>query len=173
MSRKVNKFASIITNPLNIHNFVVDIPGFEYSILVSSTSFPSEKLRTVTKYYQGEKIDYPTIPELGGSWEFTIPENDNGIIKKKLDSFKSKMWDQKSGIFVPNLWKNVTVTSRQLDDTEVFSVILHGAYLLGRNSVNLKNSDPTASWDWDYQFRYQWIEDVDFDPKASINPLSD
>lgn len=173
MSLKLNAFATIITNPLNIHNFLVDIPGAPNgSIVVASSVFPSEKLREVKLHYQGEEIRYPTIAGNDGIWKVTVPEADSGIVRRELDSLKSKMWNQKTGIFVPQLWKAVTVTARNLQLEPVFKAILHGCWLLGRDQVTLDNSDPTKNWNWDYEFRFQWIEDVDLNAVASPNPLS-
>lgn len=169
MSLKLNSFAQIITQPLNIHKFVVDIPGVTTAgIVVSSTSFPSEKLRYVTLHYQGEEIRYPTIPQNDHSWRFKVPESDSGEIRRQLDSLKSS-WNQKTGILLPSLWKAVTVTARDLQENLVFKVILHGAWMIGRDNVELNNSDPTRNWEWDYEMCYQWLEDVDLSNSGSPN----
>lgn len=162
MSLRLNSFARIITQPMNIHKFIVDIPGVPNgSIVVSATSFPSEKMRKVVLHFQGEEIRYPTIPANDGTWRVKVPESDNGIIRRELDALKSKRWDQKTGTFVPLLWESVTVHARDLADNIVYSVILHGVWLVGRESVDLNNADPTRNWEWDYEFCYQWLEDQD------------
>lgn len=173
MSLKVNTFANIITNPLNVHNFVVEIPDVTNgSIVVSSTTFPSEKLRKVILHYQGEEVRYPTIPKNDGVWKVKVPETDSGAIKKELDALKSNLYSQKTGIFTPKLWKDVNVTARDLEGNEVFRVILHGVWLVGRESVDLNNSDPTKNWEWDYEFCYQWIEDSDAENPGSASPVA-
>lgn len=172
MSIKVNTFASIITNPLNVHNFLVTIPSSPLgSIVVSSSEFPSEKLQEVVKYYQGHQIAYPTIPKTGGSWKVTLPESDSGIIKRELDRLKNMQYDQASGIFVPNIWESVAVTARDLSGRPVFSCAMIGCWLMGRDSVNLSNDDASKSWDWTYEFRYQWLEDIDFFHGGSKSPI--
>lgn len=172
MSIKVNTFAQVITNPLNKHNFVVDIPGLDIpSMVVSSTTFPSEQLQEVTLHYQGESIVYPTIPKQDHSWKITVPENDDGSIKKALDSLKSNVYYQNTGILIPRLWKNVKVHARDLAENIVFSVVLHGVWLKGRSAVDLSNSDATQNWEWNYEFVYQYITDENSDNTASKAPM--
>lgn len=159
MSLKVKTFTSIITNPLNIHNFVVDIPGFDYSMLVASTVFPSEKLREVILHYQGEEIHYPTIPNNTHHWDVRLPENDDGKVRTALETIKARYYSQTAGTFTPQTWLNVPVYARDLNNNEVFHTILHGAWLQGRDDVQLDNSDPSKNWNWQYRFVFQWIED--------------
>jgi len=161
MSVKVQQFTSYITNPLNIHNFVVDIPGFDYSIIVKSTTFPSERLREVVLHFQGEEIRYPTIPETSHTWNVAIDEDDSGIIRASMEKLKSKFYNQKTGLLVPQAWDDAIITARDLAGNPVFSCIMHGFWIKGRSDVNVNNADPTQNWAWDYQFIYQWIEDKD------------
>lgn len=171
MSVKVQAFANIITNPLNIHNFLVKIDDVDLDLIVQSTVFPSESLRTITLYVHGEPVRYPTLPENSGSWSVRVPENDNGIVKQTFEKLKSSMWNQKTGVFTPKKWKNVQIFARDLADNIVFSVILHGVWLKGRNDVNLANDNPANNWNWDYQFVYNWIEDVDYKNDATNSPM--
>lgn len=172
MSLKVSTFANIITNPLNIHNFIVNIPGVTNgSIVVSSTSFPSEKLQKVILHYQGEEVRYPTIPKNSGEWKVKVPESDSGLIKRELDSLKTDSYSQKTGIFTPKLWKDVEVISRDLENNVVFSVVLHGVWLVGRDDVSLDNSDATKNWEWEYEFCYQWLEDKNASNPGSKSPV--
>lgn len=172
MSRKVNTFASIITQPLNVHNFYVDIPGVTTaSIVVSAADFPSEKMRKMILHFQGEEIRYPTIPSNQGEWKIKVPENDKGEIRRQLDSLKSARWDQKSGILSPTKWFDPIITARDLQLNPVFSCIMHGAWLVGRDQLNLSNADPTKNWEWDYEFCYQWIEDIDLNNDGSPSPV--
>lgn len=172
MSLKVNTFANIITNPLNIHNFIVDIPGVTNgSIVVASASFPSEKLQKVILHYQGEEVRYPTIPKNSGEWKVKVPETDSGLIKSELDALKSNKYSQKTGIFTPTLWEDVEVTSRDLEGNTVFSVVMHGTWLVGREQVELNNADPTKNWEWDYEFCYQWLEDKMGSNAGSVSPV--
>ena len=87
MSRKVQQFANIITTPLNVHNFIVTIPGFVEATVVESTTFPSDTLREMKLWFQGEEVRYPTIAENSGKWAIKIPENDRGLIRSKPTSF--------------------------------------------------------------------------------------
>lgn len=160
MSRKVQQFANIITTPLNVHNFIVTIPGFVEAIVVESTTFPSDTLREMKLWFQGEEVRYPTIAENSGKWAIKIPENDRGLIRSKLQAFRNSIYDQKTGIIIPALWKDITVHARDLNNQLVFGVILHGAWIRGRNEVQLANSDPSQNWKWDWQFTFQWIEDI-------------
>lgn len=172
MSLKVNQFAAIITNPLNVHNFAISIPDAGIaSIVVSASAFPSEKLQEVKLHYQGEEIIYPTIAKNDHSWKIKVPENDDGKLRRELDKLKSKSWNQKTGIFVPSTWSTVKVHARDLANNIVFSTILHGAWLVGRDQVELANDDASKNWEWDYEFRYQWLEDKDGTNTASVNPL--
>lgn len=171
MSFKVSTFANIITNPLNIHNFLVDIPDVDLCIIVSASSFPSEKLRKIILYFQGEQVRYPTIPSNDGVWKIKIPENDDGKVRASLDALKSANYNQKTGYFTPNLWKNVTVTARDLSLNPVFQTIMHGVWLVGRDQVDLQNSDPTKNWEWDYEFCYTWLQDVDLGNVAVSAPV--
>lgn len=163
MSNKVQTFASIITQPLNIHNFLVKIPEVDVSVVVESTTFPTEKLRIIELWAHGEKVRYPGIPENDGIWKIKIPESDTGVVREQLDALKSKIYDQKTGRITiasaTSVWKDVEVIARDLADNIVFSVTLHGVWLRGRDALNLSSTDPSASWKWDYEFVYQWIED--------------
>lgn len=162
MSRKVNTFAAVVTQPLNIHNFVVTIPEADNtSLIVESTAFPAEQLQEMILHFQGEEIHYPTIPKNSHAWNVKVPEADSGVIRRELEALKQKIYDQLSGIVTPQVWSNVNVYARDLAGNLVFHVILHGVWIVGRNDVQLSNTDPSQSWKWDYQFRFQWIEDAD------------
>lgn len=171
MSLKANQFVKVIQQPLNTYNFVVDIPDIAYGLLVSSTTFPSEKLQTVSLYFQGEEIAYPCLPKNGGSWKVSVPESDSGAVKKVFDTMKQSMFSQKTGFLTPKRWKDITVTARDQSNNLVFSVILHGAYCVGREGQNLDNSQNTSAWKWEYEFHYTWIEDVDLNNKGSEAPM--
>lgn len=163
MSRKIQTFSSIITQPMNVHNFHVSIPGFEdYALIVQSTTFPSEQMRMTNLYVQGEEVRYAVTPSNAGTWSVNVPETDSGLIRSTLDSLKSAMWDQKSGNLSVSAaqWFDITVTARDLNSEPSFQCILHGCWIVGRGDVNLSQQDPTANWRWDYQFRYNWLEDV-------------
>lgn len=159
MSRKVQRFTQIITNPLNIHNFRVTIPMIDFDILVSSTTFPSERLRTVQLFTFGEAVRYPTIPENSGAWQVRMPEDDSGKVHRDFLALKAQMYNQQTGLLVPQLWDDVLVHARDLADNIVFSTVLHGVWFQGRNDVTIDNSNPATNWNWDYQFVFQWIED--------------
>ena len=179
MSRKINTFASFITQPLNVYNFQIRITSptdkVDESVLmvVESTKFPSEKLREMVLNYQGEKISYPAKPENGGTWTITVPEGDKAQVRKELDRLKNKQYDQKSGVMSPTTWYDVEVFHRDLQDNIVFSIVLHGCWLMGRNEIDLKTEDATSSVKWSYDFKYQWIEDKVNDNEGSPNPFGE
>ena len=163
MSRKTSAFAKIITQPLNLYNFVVEIIGQptinEKLLVVQSTSFPTEKMREIELWANGEKVRYPGIPENDGNWKIKIPENDDGSIRELLDKYKASMFDQKTGILTPPLRYDISVTSRDLNNKPIFQVILKECWLKGRESVELSAGEVTGTWNWDYTFVYNWIED--------------
>ncbi len=171
MSRKVQSFASIITQPLNTYNFKVVIPEIDFAEIIQSTNFPSEKLRVITLWTNGEPVRYPALPENSGEWAIKIPESDDGKIRSAFENLKRKMYNQQTGMLIPSIWKNVQIFARDMADNVVFSSVLHGCWLRGRNDVVLDSTNPTANWAWDYVFTYQWIEDIDGNNKGSIKPM--
>lgn len=174
MSRKVTAFAAVITNPLNIHNFVCTIPGLpnQKAMIIESTTFPTEKFREIKLWFQGEPVIYPTLPETDNKWRFKIPEADSATISRDLQAIKKAMYNQKTGILIPGKFQDIEVTARDLAGNHVFSVILHGAWLKGRDAVNLANNNPSESWKWDYEWVYDWIEDKELPPNTGINPYA-
>jgi len=179
MSRKVNTFASFITQPLNVYNFEIRITSptdkVDETVLmvVESTKFPSEKMRTMEKNFQGEKITYAAKPDSSGTWTITVPEGDKGQTRKELDRLKNKMYDQKSGSVIPTIWYDVEVFHRDLQDNIVFSVVLHGCWLKGRDAIDLKTNDVSSSVSWNYEFQYQWIEDKLNNNPGTPNPFGE
>ena len=161
MSLKAQEFANIIVQPANTYNFIVDIPGVAMDLLVESTSYPAEKLGTTSLHYQGEEVPYPVIPKMAGKWSVKVPESDTGIVRESFDAIKSKHWNQKTGLLNPvGIYRDITVTARDMADNHIFKVVLHRAFILGRNQVQLDNSRPEGTWHWDYEFQYTWIEDI-------------
>lgn len=159
MSQKVQTFASIITRPLNLHNFLVKIPKFDYSIVIQSTTFPTEEFRMVKLYTQGEEVRYPTIPQNNGEWAIKVPENDDGKIWNQFRTMKNSVYDQVSGLMNPQAWFPIEIYARDLANRPIFLSILHGCWIKGKNDVSLDASNPQNSWQWDFKFVYQWIED--------------
>lgn len=183
MSRKVSSFAQIITRPLNLYNFRVIIPGItdpDIATIVQSTSFPGEadKLQTVTKWYKGERIQYPTVPQNGGMWGINVPESDSGHTRDVLHTLREMNYDQQSGAILPASWMDIQVYAMPQNHVpgdnipDVFSCILHGAWCRGRNDVNMAAENVTGSWNWDYQFVYQWVEDMHGSYQGSPAPIS-
>lgn len=160
MSVKVNTFTELIANPQNTHNFRVSIPDINYSVLVESTTFPSQKLREVKLYFQGEAIKYPTLPEETTTWQVTLPEGEDAKVYKDFRDLASSLYDQKSGIVHVKRWKDVIVSAMDMAGNPVMSVVLHGAWLGGRDAVTLDSSAVETPWKWVYEFHYQWIEDL-------------
>lgn len=178
MSRCINQFASIITQPLNIYNFkiviknAVDEVNEKILLTVQSTTFPAETLRETTLNYKGEEIHYPAKPTIGGDWTFTIPDNDNGMVHAELDRLKNAMYDQKTGTMTPTLWYDVEVMQLDLSDNIVKSAIMHGCWLKGKDNTSLDTSNVTTSWSNTYTFRYAWLENKNIDGlKGTPNPM--
>jgi hypothetical protein len=180
MSRKINRFAGIITQPLNIYNFQIVIKNrtdevdSDILLTVQSTEMPSEQMREMILYHQGEAITYPAKPQLGGDWTFTIPEGDKGQIRNELDRLKDAVYDQKTGKVTPRVWYDIEVFQKDLSDNIVFSSVLHGAWLKGRGKTDLKTEDVQNSWQLTYTFHYTWLEEKRTkNLKGSPNPIMD
>lgn len=165
MSRKANRFASIITQPLNVYNFEIRIKSFvdevDADILatVQSTTFPSEQNQETTLYHQGEAVTYAVKPKVGGDWSITLPEGDKGQVRQELDRLKDAMYDQVTGVFTPQPWYDIEVFQKDLQENIVFSVVLHGCWIKGRGDQNLTAGEPTTNWSNVYTFHYGWLQD--------------
>lgn len=162
MSVKVPAFRSIITQPLAVHKFLVDIPGFgENAIVVQATALPGEQLRDQILYIQGEPVYYPTTAQTSHLWPFSVPENENGDISAFFERKKSAIWNQKAGTISPPTWEAIKIYARDLQDNPVLACILHGCWIQGRQDVQLSQQDPTVNWMWQWAFRFQWIENAE------------
>lgn len=164
MSLKANKFATTITNPMNIYNFQINIPGVteEIALCVQSTSFPSRgKTRNVDLYVQGEKVTYPTLPENGGTWSFKIPDSDSGIVRQTLKALFDEQYNEKEGTFHPHIWKDIDVFALDQPGNTCHHVILHGAWIQSLDNVNLDASNPGTAWQDNYTFVYNYVENVE------------
>lgn len=173
MSQKIQAFTQIITTPQNVHNFSLTfeqsgslmpqslLDEFNaVSVIVQSTSMPSDQMRSTTLYAHGEEIRWPAVPQNSGNWGFNIPESDTGEIGAILQRLRAELWDSRTGAMSANAlqWFNVRVTANDLNSQANFSTLLHGCWLLGRHDVNLSQQNPEQNWKWDYQLRYQWLE---------------
>ena len=163
MSRQVDIFRQQIVQPLNIHNFLVDIPELgEYGLTIQSTQFPSERTRVVNLAVSGEQIQYPTVPETSHEWTFTIPENESGRAREILEGMRRRYWDQEAGtlnLSLNNPYERIRIYARDLNRRIVFSTQLHWAWVLGRQDVSLDQNAPTTPWNWQYAFRYDYLVD--------------
>lgn len=159
---------------MNTHNFVVRIPdiNLDVDLLVESTQYPSEQLQEVVLHTQGEEVRYPTIPSNQHTWSVKVPESDSGVVRNTLEQLKTSMYNQKTGLFTPSLWKNVHVFARDLADQPRWHVILHGVWMKGHDQVDLNNDQPTQAWKWQYQFIYQWLEEASDNTEDWSNPMS-
>lgn len=158
MGYKVVQFQNLITQPLNTHNFLCRIPGFgSWQQLVSSTTFPMEQLQVVTRYIQGERVQYPAIPQNGGTWNFTLPEGDNAVVFRDYLLKMYELWSQPNGMLNTPTWESVDVIQLDLKNTPVLGVSLQGSWLQGVNPVSLSNSSVTTPWDWQFTLVYQYI----------------
>lgn len=173
MSRKIQTFTSIITTPANTHNFTLSFeqsgPLMSQSLLdefnaisliVQSTTMPSDTMRSTQLYMHGEEIRYPAVPTNNGTWSFRIPEGESGMVGSILGRIRRQLWDEKTGAMSASAlqWFNIKVTANDLNTEAAFSTLLHGCWLVGRNEVALAQNAPETNWQWDYQVRYQWLE---------------
>ena len=168
MSQKAARFASIITQPLNVYNFQIKFVSYtgvkvvdddDVLLIVSSAQIPSESLRSMTETYKGEKIEYPAKPETGGDWKITIPEGDGGQVRKVMDKLKHNIYNQKSGVITPKPWFDIIIYQNDLQDNPVFKCVLKGCWMKGRDANDVKTDNVTDSWKNNYTFHYTWIED--------------
>lgn len=180
MSRRVNKFASIITQPLNVYNFEIRIKNKldevnpDILLTVQSTDYPSEVMREMSLNYQGEVIVYPAKPQNGGDWKISVPEGDKGQVRAELDRLKNSMYNQLTGSMTPTLWYDIEVFQKDLQENIVFSVVLHGCWMKGRGNNQLRTDNVTDSWSNEYTFHYTWIEDkLRKDLNGSLNPFGE
>lgn len=61
---------------------------------------------------------------------------------------------------LPGQTANIEVVMRTVNDEEVFKVIMHNAFIIGRNDNALNSAQPTQTLLEELQFSYDWIEDV-------------
>jgi hypothetical protein len=172
MSIKSTLFAKNLGNPLNTHNFIVQIPLLRKAdtimgvdMLVTATSFPSEKMQEYVMYYQGERVKFPSIPTNDGVWSCTIPEGEMAKCYAATQYAMNQNYNQISGI--QTFWgatdkRKITIFARGLrsgsqDVPGIFGVELHGAYILERNQVSLSSGSVTQAWEWTVTFAYDWI----------------
>lgn len=171
MSVKATKFQELLGNPLNTFNFVVDIQakGFsKVSLLVASTTFPSQTLQEFQLYFQGERVKFPSIPSNSGEWNCTMPEGELQKVMQAMKEYMDLVYDDKTGILT--YWAvtdkfTIEIYPRQLrgdvnGSNKLYGVRLHGCYFKGRESVNLDNGNPTGNWVWNLNFSYDWMEDI-------------
>jgi hypothetical protein len=168
MGYKIQHFTNLITQPLNTHNFMCRIPGFEtWAPLVSATTFPVEMLQVVTRYIQGERIQYPAIPQNGGTWNFTLPEGDEAQVFKDYISMMSMLWSQPNAELQDPYWDTVEIVQMDLKNNPVLGIALRGCWIQGAGAVSLSNQAATTPWDWQFTMVYQWAE-----PMGSVGGLA-
>lgn len=165
MSIKVNIFRGLLGNPMNTHNFYVRIPRMsDVELLVSATSFPTEKLETVPYYYQGEIVYYPTMPRRGGTWTCTLPEGEYAKVYRTASLEFGTDFLQKIGIM--NHYSNtdkfdILVAAKSIRAGVVpmprqipMSVRLEGCVFLGLDPVQLNSGQANQMWVWNLTFSY-------------------
>lgn len=162
MSQKVAKMRAAIANPLNTHNFLVNIPEFgEYNFLVQSAALPGVSARSTQLFIAGEPVAWPTVPEYGHVWSCKLPENDAGTMRKLIDQLWAKYWDEKTGKMLVNAlnpFQTISVTMRDLNDNPVFSFYLRNAWLEGWDDISLDQSQPATSAVWSLKFHYDYFD---------------
>lgn len=170
MSLKTAVFRKVIGRPLNTHNFVVHIPAISgVHLLVSGTSFPTEKLGGKKLFFQGEPISFPTYPNRGGTWSCTFSESEYAKVYRSSSLEFNLNFNQALGVlnYLPvftkfNMWVGVHPMSDDRSSIEkflsmgtgLFSVTMVGCYLLGMEPVRLDNKAATTSWSWTLSFSY-------------------
>lgn len=177
MSIKGKTFQAQLGNPLNTHNFLVriaDPAGLLSSIqmMVSSTTFPSERLQQYVLYFQGEPIRFPSIPTNSGSWKVTMPEGEFAKMQIALESHMKLSYDQKTGKLTH--WSlrdkyDIEILARGLrgdvDGSDVlFGVKLIGCWMTGKDDVSLSNQAATTHWEWGVEFSFDSIENIEATP---------
>ena len=173
MSQKIQTFTQIITTPANIHNFGISFEQSgplmpqslldefnDVSMIVQSTSMPSDNMRTTSLWMHGEEVRYAAVPQNSGQWGFNIPESEDGAIASILERIRQHLWDERTGAMSASAlqWFNIRITSNDLNTQASFSTLLHGCWLIGRNDVQMSMQSPEQNWKWDYMVRYQWLE---------------
>jgi hypothetical protein len=183
MSLKVNVFRSLLGNPLNTHNFLVQIPRLQdVQMLVTSTSFPTESLRQYVLQFQGEDVRFPSIPSNNGSWSCTLPEGEYAKVYKAIVREHALNYQQDTGSLttwsVDDLFDIVVVprglrAGLTLNDKDVpFSAVLHDCYMSGVGEVQLSSAGATSAWNWTLNFAYTWIEYKAATPLSVTRTLS-
>lgn len=160
MSLKAQTFKTVVTTPLLTFNYLVEIPGMgEDSIAIQTTSLPAESQRYARLFVGGEPVDYSTIPETSHTWSFTVPDDESARIYSFFKSKSSIAWNQRAGVQRTSPGETIKVYLRTLTNENVLQVTLHDCWIVGRQEVQLNQSDPTAVLMWTYTFHYGWLED--------------
>lgn len=162
MSQKVAKMRAAIANPLNTHNFLVNIPEFgDYNFTVQASSLPGQDGRSVKLYIAGEEVAWPTVPSYKHTWTVTVPENDDGTVNKLIRQLRAKYWNEKTGKMEVNQFNpfdTIGITMRDLNDNPVFSEYLRNAWLEGWGDVTLNANTPETSTSFDLTFHYDYVD---------------
>lgn len=186
MSQIAAKFASYITQPLNVYNFQIK---FVYSLggkviddenallYVQSATFPKEDLQEVKSTYKGETVTWRAKPANGGDWSITVPEGDGGQVRKAIEKLKHDFYNQRSGAITPTRWFDIIIYQNDLQDNPVFKCVLKGCWLKGRGDNQVKTDSVTESWSNTFTFHYTWLDDnpnaVDApNNQPSMNPFT-
>ena len=165
MSIKVATFRKLLGRPMNTHNFYVQIPLLsDVVLLVSATTFPTEKMGTKTLYYQGEPTYFPTTPQRGGSWTCTMSEGEYAKVYRSASVLFKTDFLQDLGMmnhFALLDKFDIVVGAKTIDagvghrsSKTPFSVKLIGCSFLGLDPVNLSAAGATQAWSWQLTFQY-------------------
>ncbi len=179
MSIKATKFQEALGNPMNTFNFMI-IMGDEgkgltpVQIFVTATTFPSEALQEFTTHFMGERVKFPSIPTNSGEWNCTMIESEAAKVFNAFKGHYEKVYNQKTGqlshiamydkfnieIYGCGLNGDITA-STDVGLQRKVGVKLHGCFLKGKGDVSLDNSNATGVWNWQFNFSYDWIEDIE------------
>lgn len=177
MSKKINAFRTVLGNPLTTHNYKVTctLLGADISMMVAAAPVPTEKMRIITLFYMGERIQYPTVPANSGSWSCQVVDNEKGVVFKKALASKGVMWDQKTGNMIGlsgGLGVDIKLEILGLNEVAAFQTVMKNCFILGLDDNAVNAQDPTNPFKWNIQFAYDWLEDGDSTILGNIvNPL--
>lgn len=169
MSLPLNHFAQHISVPMNTFKYFVHIVNRydpmsgAFAFLAHSTRFPTVKLANFTLAFQGEKIQYPSIIEDQHSWNFSIAEDESGLVSRNLDRLSGRgSYDEFLGIFKlgtgTHRFFDVEIIPLTLQNAPAgFKVTLQNAWLSGKDDVQLSGDNNSSNWDWTYNFIYNGI----------------
>lgn len=155
MSRKADLFRTVIAYPMTVYQFLAIIQGSpQVSMLIESATYPSVKLGEVAIPFKGEFIYRPTRVESDKTWRIRVPDNLLFTIRRELVANHATVYDH-SGVFEGR--KNITFLMINSSMIPVPAFTLKGAWIKGRDAVNLDTSDVTDVFKWNVEIKFAAI----------------